>query len=619
MQKRKSLARHIFLPVLALSALSIIAVNVLMYASLFSAVEKNLRDGMASVINSHLHVHFDYYIDQIVTDMRFTTQRFFLDEQWRDSDAFSEHIEQLKDRYHAAEVFMYCPASGTSYVNPQGLSRSSWELSSPARPVFSIHSDQRKARLSVPAENGSNDCGFMGMDFSLETVLEQVDFDVLGQVSRYVIFDQGQAWFSGEHSDNRRWLELVRQKRVAGTHFFPSLNGRDKAFTFITPLQDIGWYLAVEIPRSQFTRNYYLTFQWISLIIVLFIVLLVIAILAILYLRVKKPLSSIIEALRSYDPAAPFDFKALSSFSREYHDIAFAFSFMDGRLKNTYAQLQRSQQHLQQVNQSLEQLVASKTWELEEKIREIQVINQDLSQAKEDAIQSLNIRSEFMANVSHELKTPLNSIINFTDQILEDFDEMLSDDELQAEYHGYLERVLSNARHLLALINDLLLYSKADSSKLDYEMEWQNVVPLLGDCLEDFHPMAQQKHIQLHLEVPKKLYVCIDELRFLQVLQNLISNAIKFTDSGSVNVRASDETGRVVVEVADTGRGIPTEKMPVIFDPFSQLNRFDQGTGLGLGLVKKMCEGMDIRIEIDSEVGRGTTFRLLFDRTPPAQ
>ncbi len=279
------------------------------------------------------------------------------------------------------------------------------------------------------------------------------------------------------------------------------------------------------------------------------------------------------------------------------------------------------------LNKTLEKRVEDKTQELqktnetlEEHIRDLEILNIKLTKAKEAALQAAQARSNFISGISHELRTPLNAIINFTDQVIEDFDEMLEDKELQNENKNFLTRVLVNSRHLLQLINDLLEFTKAEAGKMDYKLEEKNINAIVTMAYNNTSSLLNGTDIAFRLKLDEGLHIGkIDARRFLQILLNLLSNAIKFTDKGHIELRTYSEDEYIIVEIEDTGRGIAEDKQGVIFEPFTQVKNTDSGTGLGLGLAKRMCEDMQIKILLTSVDGEGTTFRLMIKKSENTQ
>lgn len=273
---------------------------------------------------------------------------------------------------------------------------------------------------------------------------------------------------------------------------------------------------------------------------------------------------------------------------------------------------------LSNLNKTLEKRVEDKTKELqianerqEEYIFSLEILNLELKKSKENALQAAQARSNFISSISHELRTPLNSIINFTDQTIEDFDEMLLDKDLQDDTKNYLRRVLANSKHLLQLINDLLEFTKAEAGKIDYTLEKVDINIIMTTAYNNTYSLLNGTDIQFNLKLNQTpLIAMIDSRRFLQILLNLLSNAIKFTKKGSIELRSFDDANYISIEIEDTGKGIAIEKQKAIFEPFTQADSNDSGTGLGLGLVQRMCDDMGIEISLNSQEGMGSVFRL---------
>lgn len=273
---------------------------------------------------------------------------------------------------------------------------------------------------------------------------------------------------------------------------------------------------------------------------------------------------------------------------------------------------------LSNLNKTLEKRVEDKTKELqianerqEEYIFSLEILNLELKKSKENALQAAQARSNFISSISHELRTPLNSIINFTDQTIEDFDEMLLDKDLQDDTKNYLRRVLANSKHLLQLINDLLEFTKAEAGKIDYTLEKVDINIIMTTAYNNTYSLLNGTDIQFNLKLNQTpLIAMIDSRRFLQILLNLLSNAIKFTKKGLIELRSFDDANYISIEIEDTGKGIAIEKQKAIFEPFIQADSNDSGTGLGLGLVQRMCDDMGIEISLNSQEGMGSVFRL---------
>jgi signal transduction histidine kinase len=218
-------------------------------------------------------------------------------------------------------------------------------------------------------------------------------------------------------------------------------------------------------------------------------------------------------------------------------------------------------------------------------------------------------KSQFLANMSHELRTPLNAILGYA--------ELIEDNiygEVPGKIREVLERVQNNGRHLLGLINDVLDLSKIEAGQLtlsisDYSM--QEVVQTVVSATE---ALATEKQLAITIIIAEGLPIGEgDERRITQVLLNLVGNAIKFTDAGGVSVDVSASDGTFQLAVADTGPGIAAADQAVVFEEFRQLDgssvRTKGGTGLGLAISKRIVEMHGGRIWVESEPGRGSTFR----------
>ncbi|HYY25589.1 MAG TPA: ATP-binding protein, partial [Candidatus Udaeobacter sp.] len=220
------------------------------------------------------------------------------------------------------------------------------------------------------------------------------------------------------------------------------------------------------------------------------------------------------------------------------------------------------------------------------------------------------LKSEFLANMSHELRTPLNGIIGFSEYMV---DEKAG--PLNWEQKEYLSDVLTSARHLLHLINDVLDLAKIEAGKMELSPETFAINEVIGEVCTIIEPMASQKNITMSAETPPEtVFVTVDPVKFKQVLYNLLSNAVKFTpENGDIKLSARlEDHKRIRVEVKDTGIGIKTEDVPRLFHEFEQLDsglgRKQQGTGLGLALTKKIVELQGGSIAVESEFGKGSTF-----------
>jgi signal transduction histidine kinase len=233
--------------------------------------------------------------------------------------------------------------------------------------------------------------------------------------------------------------------------------------------------------------------------------------------------------------------------------------------------------------------------------REIEVKSHQLEVASQH-------KSQFLANMSHELRTPLNAILGYTELIL---DNVYGD--TPQRMRGVLERVHSNGKHLLGLINDVLDLSKIEAGQLTLSLEGYSIKDVVHSVFSVVEPLATEKSLALKVELPNDLPTAYgDERRLTQVLLNLVGNAIKFTDSGEVAIKAAASNGTYTLSVRDTGPGIDPADQSKIFEEFQQADgsstKTKSGTGLGLSIARRIVTMHGGQIWVESAPGRGSTF-----------
>ena len=256
----------------------------------------------------------------------------------------------------------------------------------------------------------------------------------------------------------------------------------------------------------------------------------------------------------------------------------------------------QAEEEIHKLNVELEQRVAERTAELEMAMKKAQSADR--------------LKSVFLATMSHELRTPLNSVIGFTGILLQGLAGPLN-----PEQEKQLRMVSASAQHLLALINDVLDISKIEAEEIQLSCERFNLVEVLERLLRSTSPLADKKGLELKAEIlPGVGVVYSDRRRVEQILLNLVSNAMKFTERGGITVRCSviSEAQKVKISVSDTGVGIREEDLTKLFEPFLQLDtgltRSHEGTGLGLAISKKLVTLLGGEIWVESEWGVGSTF-----------
>ncbi|GCE11985.1 ATP-binding protein [Tengunoibacter tsumagoiensis] len=277
----------------------------------------------------------------------------------------------------------------------------------------------------------------------------------------------------------------------------------------------------------------------------------------------------------------------------------------------SYAHIRTQAQQLAEQSQAQ----ARANYSLRQQRDELTALNAALEEAN-------RARSRFLSTMSHELRTPLTSIIGFSQMLL----RSSAKSPLNDRQTSNVDRILKNAQHLLTLINDVLDLAKVEAGRMDVNATETNLQELLTSLVEETRSMALERRTRVHIEVSDEVRTIeTDPMKLRQIVLNLLSNALKFTEKGLVTIGATlrttsatggrSEAQQVAISVKDTGIGIPPDQQSKIFEAFYQIDnsntRSYSGTGLGLSIVREFTTLLGGRVEIESEPGVGTTFTIL--------
>jgi len=248
-------------------------------------------------------------------------------------------------------------------------------------------------------------------------------------------------------------------------------------------------------------------------------------------------------------------------------------------------------------------------------VGELQLVTEGLRRAKEDAEAASAAKTVFLRNASHEIRTPLTVILGLSEMIAS---RRIPDERVD----GYYQRVVTNGRALTRILDDLLDLSKVEAQKIEFDAQPIRVADVTAEILAQFEVQAERKALHLVAEdLDRSLVVIADAHRLRQILTNLVGNAIKFTEHGSITVRLKREREAIVLDVADTGIGLSAEQAGALFQPFAQADRSIMqrfgGTGLGLALSQRLAEGMGgSLVLLESREAAGSIFRLSLPAAP---
>ncbi len=330
--------------------------------------------------------------------------------------------------------------------------------------------------------------------------------------------------------------------------------------------------------------------------------------LALFYMMLTKPLVTVIGALSGSDPRKPRQTRLECPHGHEHDEIGVLVKVANQQFVSMATEIEQrrtAENRLTQYLNELEDIVSARTNELKASNSSLSLSNQELEQARSRALDMAQARAAFLANMSHEIRTPLNGMLGMIALAL--------DNPLPSEQRQQLAIAHDSGKVLVELLNDILDLSKFDAGQLELE----RIAFDMGSMVEDTANLLSQntaQSVELTCLIARDFPSSVlgDPTRVRQIVSNLLSNALKFTRFGRVDIRLVTIVGGVRLEVRDTGIGIPEEAQARIFQPFTQagagITRQYGGTGLGLALTRNLCKAMKGHLHIRSEPGFGSCF-----------
>ncbi len=365
-----------------------------------------------------------------------------------------------------------------------------------------------------------------------------------------------------------------------------------------------GWGVIVELPYKEVSQEL-LVLLFIGLSSFVIFILFIIIILIIIFKKLLAPLSYLQKGVMEVK-GGNLDYKINITSKDEIGELAFAFNQMTKDLKKSRAVIEKH-------TENLEREVSKRTKELNENFKEVNdtktaALNmmEDLHEANEELKELDKAKSNFLNIISHELKTPLTAVIAHLG-VLEDLKTNLTPDEIKS-----VEAIKRNTSNLKMLIENILETSRMEAKKFEINLTKVSLEYLIKMVVADLMVLSEKKGLKLITKISKLPKISMDEERTREILNNLITNAIKFTENGSITVKAKKIRNYISVDVIDTGIGISKENLKKIFEKFYQIDpslaRKYGGTGLGLSITKQLVEAQGGKISVKSVLGKGSTF-----------
>lgn len=443
--------------------------------------------------------------------------------------------------------------------------------------------------------------GVVGVDVTLQNLTDYISNIDVGEKGYAILLDEnGTILASSDEEDQLKNISDLEQRSLdlitEQLHGYIVFNkDSEKNYLFFSTSEKLGWKIGLVVPVKEISDQVWAFIVNDITIMVLSLFILSLLILLGLQIFVLNPIKKLNNSAGLIAKTGNLEHSIEIESRDEIGDLTESFNQMMKSINKSNKALKNSESALRKLNDELDKKVKERT--------------EDLSLANERLKELDRLKSMFIASMSHELRTPLNSIIGFTSLIL-----MGMAGKINNEQKKQLLMVKSSANHLLGLITDVIDVSKIEADQIDLSIEDFNLVEILEEIKDSFEVTAAEKSLNLVLKAPEKLIMRSDSLRVKQIIMNFVSNAIKFTSRGKIEIKAEKKKEKIVIAVSDTGIGIKKEDMKKLFKQFSRIYNGGapkvEGTGLGLYLSRKMAALLKGNVRAESVFREGSKFIL---------
>jgi len=460
--------------------------------------------------------------------------------------------------------------------------------------------------ITYPCISGSGKfIGTAGLDLALERIREitkQLDFnsETVFLVSRNgrIVSHPNESLMLGEKGSGARIDELpdgaVTLSDSNGIRIL-RINGEDRRIYWATSASS-GWKLVLNVSNATILAPV----RTLALQVSLLSAIALLAMLSLLAWIARRSIEPILALTRLVNQASQGHYhsaqiQSLSVRKDEIGVLSHAFSQLHG-------EIQRREYQLQAWNQNLTDLVTERTNQLQNALN-------DAESAKTQALKASRVKSEFLANMSHELRTPMNAIIGYSEMLIEEYSQSTAHKETIED----LQKIQFAGKHLLSIINDVLDLSKIEAGRMTLYLENIDVEKLIQEIAKTVQPLFLKGNNKFETHCPPNLgSILSDQTKIRQTLFNLLSNAAKFTQNGSVALSVERTDNSISFTVRDSGIGMDESQIGQLFEPFTQADasttRKYGGTGLGLTISRHFCEMLGGSISVTSKFGHGSSF-----------